>query len=918
MGSAEVSITRDDRAITRLAMSHDASHFLLTPTEVVTPSTVEDVAQLMREAVQARKPMTFRAGGTSLCGQAVSDSTLVDTRRNFRDLEVLDDGMRVRVGPGVTLARVNAHLARYGRRLGPDPTSALACTIGGILANNSSGMLAGLKQSAYHTLDSMVFVLPSGRVIDTADPSADITLRLEETELCGGLMMLRKRLRDNSDAVAEIRRLFAMKNTMGYGINALIDFHRPVDIVSHLLIGSEGTLGFIAEATLRTVPLARHSAAALALFPDLTSAAAAAPLLVAEGFEAVELMDVASLRVVRRQPGAPAMLRNRDLTTEAALLIELHETDEEALQRRLVAATGILATLDVIDSVAMTSDAKQRNALVELRRGLYALVAGTRASGTTTLLEDIAVPVDRFEEMCVALDELFRKHGYGVLNVPLFGHARDGNIHFLLSERFDEPEGLLRFRKFTRDLVRQVLRRGGVLKAEHGTGRAMAPFVRDQYGDDLFQVMRAIKFLFDPRGVLNPGVIISNDPDEHLLNLKLMPRIEQEVDNCIECGFCEGGCPSRDLTLTPRQRIVLRREIAARRDDHDLLKQIAESYEYEAVETCAVDGMCAVACPLGIDTGTLVRRQRTEDVSSLEQVAWTQAARTWGLVTRMGSAALTLAKSAAPLADRATDLGRRRFGDDTVPSYDRRLPRGAGIRRKPRRRDRRDRGVAAYFPSCLQTMFGTSGEGVFAAFRELCLRAEVRVTMLDAEDLCCGAPWRAKGVQEGYELMRRKVHAQIVMPDQLPIVMDASSCTQSLAELARHWKIPVLDVVEFVADELLPHLELTAPIESIALHPTCSSTKIGINEDLMDIARFLSDDVTVPASWSCCGFAGDRGLLHPELTASATAEMAREINEREYAAYASVNRTCEIGMSRATGHGYRHIVELLEEATRPR
>lgn len=917
MASAQTSTTRDDRAITRLAVSHDASHFLLTPTEVVTPRTAQDVAQLMREAQHLRRPLTFRAAGTSLCGQSVSDSTLVDTRSSFRDIEVLDDGARVRVGAGVTLARVNAHLLRHGRRLGPDPSSAVACTVGGILANNASGMLAGINQNSYHTIESMVFVLPSGLVIDTADPTADITLRLEEPELAGGLHLLRKRLRGNPDAVADIRRLFGLKNTMGYGINALLDFHRPVDLISHLLIGSEGTLGFIAEATFRTVPLARHLAAALVIFEDLDSAAAAAPRLVEHGFEAVELLDVASLRVARRQKTYPSVLRGLDLTTQAALLVELHELDAASLQERVGLANVALADLDALALVPMTSEPEQRGSLVELRRGLYARVAGARASGTTTLLEDISVPLDRFQEMCHALDALFTKHGYGVLNVPIFAHARDGNIHFLLSERFDDPSGLLRFRKFTRELVRQVLRRGGVLRAEHGTGRAMAPFVRAQYGDELYEVMRAIKALFDPMAILNPGVIITDEPDEHLLNLKLMPRIEQEVDNCIECGYCESGCPSRDLTLTPRQRIVLRREIAARKEDHDLLKQVAESYEYEAVETCAVDGMCAVACPLGIDTGMLVRRQRAEDVGTVEKAAWLQAARTWALATRMGSAALTLAKSAAPLADAASGIGRRALGADTIVRYDPRLPRGAGIRRRPKRRERGTTGVAAYFPSCMQTMLGAPGEGVFGAFRELCLRAEIRVTMLDADGLCCGAPWRAKGITEGYELMRRKVHAEIVMPDQLPIVTDASSCTASLAEMARHWRIPVLDVVEFTADELLPRLQVTSPVSSIALHPTCSSTRLGVNDDLREIASFISDDVFVPVSWACCGFAGDRGLLHPELTASATSEMATEIAEREYGAYASVNRTCEIGMAQATGRPYRHILELLEVATRP-
>lgn len=917
MGNAAGTVTRDDRVITRLAKAHDASHFLLTPRSVLTPSTVDDVAQIMRDAARNRTPITFRAGGTSLCGQAVTDSIMVDTRQNFRHVEVLDDGLRVRAGAGATLASVNARLRRYGRRLGPDPTSEIACTIGGIIANNSSGMLAGIEHNSYNTLESMVFVLPSGRVVDTADDSADITLRLEERRLVGGLHMLRKRLRTNPESIAQINRLFSIKNTMGYGVNALLEFHRPVDIIPHLLIGSEGTLGFVAEATFRTVPLATHTAAALALFPDLVSAASAVEPLVEQGFEAIELIDVAALRVVQHRPDAPSILRDAQLTTQAALLVELHELDDASLRTRIGEATAALEGLDVVGRVELTTDPEQRRALVELRRSLYALVAGTRPSGTTTLLEDICVPLEKFAEMCEALDELFTRNGYDILEVPIFAHARDGNIHFLLSERFDEPAGLLRYRKFCRDLVRQVLRRGGVLKAEHGTGRAMAPFLQQQYGDELYDVMREIKHLFDPAGVMNPGVIITDDPDEHLQHLKLMPTIEPEVDRCIECGFCESGCPSRDLTLTPRERIVLRRELAGRASDRRLVKAVMEDYPYEAVETCSTGGMCAVACPLGINTADLVRRQRAEDQDGVEKSAWNQAAKTWGLATRLGSAALTMAKSTGPLAGVATRLGRRALGEDAVPNYDESLPKGSGLRRRPKRRDRRRAGgVAAYFPSCLQTMFGAEGQGVFSAFNELCNRTEVPVQLLDASGLCCGSPWRAKGLTTGYETMRDKVFHKFGKRRNLTVVCDATSCTDGLKAMTADWDLTVVDVVQFAAERLLPELTLTRPIKSLALHPTCGSARLDIDDHLLALANFISDDVVVPGAWACCGFAGDRGLLHPELTESATAPEAAEVKEREFTAYASVNRTCEIAMSRATGRTYVHILELLAQATR--
>lgn len=917
MFSEEAPVTRDTRAITRLAMAHDASHFLLTPREVITPSRVEDVALLMTEAARTRRPLTFRGGGTSLSGQGVTDGTLVDVRRRFRDIEVLDEGRRVRAGTGATLAAVNARLARYGRRLGPDATSGIACTIGGIIANNSSGVLCGLEQNSYHTVESMVFALPSGRVVDTSDPSADMTLRLEETELVGGLHMLRKRLRTNPDSIAQVNHYFGMKNTMGYGINALMDFHRPIDIISHLMIGSEGTLGFVAEATFRTIELPTHSGVILAFFPNLAAAAEAAVAISDVDCQAVELMDVASLRLLQFEPGSPDVLRNADLTTQAALLIDLAHPDPTILRATLGALAERLQLLEAIGDPLVTDDPTERTTLIALRRSLYALVAKGRPAGATALLEDICVPLDQLPDMLNTLDSLFDRHGYDILDVPLFAHAADGNIHFLLKERFDESAGLLRYRKFTRDLVREVLRRRGVLKAEHGTGRAMAPFVHRQYGDELYEVMREVKALFDPMGVLNPGVIITEDPDEHLRHLKLMPPIEDEVDACIECGFCESSCPSRDLTLTPRHRIVLRREIAARGDDADLLSRLNLEYQYEAVDTCAVDSMCAVACPLDIDTGQLVRRQRSEDATASERRTWRQAARNWGTLTRLSAAALTVAKAASPVAKAATKAGRHALGTESVVAYGRVLPRGAPLRRRPIRDEQPGIGIAAYFPSCLQTMMDSSGdEGVYAAFRELCRRAGVHVTTLDATGLCCGEPWKAKGMEEGYAVMREKTLAAMDLPEGIPIITDASSCTKGLRDLAAERDLQILDAVEFAASHLLPRLNLISPVASIALHPTCSSTQLGINDALLKVARFMSDDVVVPQSWACCGFAGDRGLLHPELTKSATKEMAEELRGRKFAAYASMTRTCELGMSKATGHTYVHILELLAAATR--
>ena len=915
------------RATDRLAMAHDASHYLLVPASVATPRTAADVAALFRASHESGVPLTFRSGGTSLSGQGVTDGVLADTRAAFRAVEVLDGGARVRVQPGATVRNVNAHLARHGRKLGPDPASEIACTIGGVIANNSSGMACGTEQNTYRTLDSLVVVLPSGTVVDSSADDADERLRHDEPELWQGLSQLRDRVRGNAQSVRTIRRQFSMKNTMGYGVNALLDHDRPVDILTHLVVGSEGTLAFIAEATFRTVPLLPAAATGLAIFPTLRAATGALPELVGAGLATIELMDATSLRVAQTLRGSTPELSALQVEGQAAFLIEyLARTPEEVAAQR-AASAAILDGLELTAPVRLTVDPRERAALWSIRKGLYTSVAGARPSGTTALLEDVVVPVPALLDTCESLLELFERHAYR--ESVIFGHAKDGNIHFMLNESFEDPANLERYQRFTEDMVDVVLGNDGSLKAEHGTGRIMAPFVRRQYGDELHDVMRRIKALFDPRGILNPGAVLSDDPLSYVHHLKQAPTVEPEVDRCVECGYCEPSCPSQHLTLTPRQRIVLRRETARARAAGDvaLVAELESDYGYEGVDTCAVDGMCQVACPVDIDTGALVRRLRAERVGPVQEALWDRAARHWGTVTRGAGTALSVAGTLPPAAvTGVTRLGRRALGADTTPLYDERLPRGGAARRPIPAADP----DAVYFPACIGTMFGPDpdGAGVSAAFLALCERAGVTVRVpQEIADLCCGTPWKSKGLAAGYERMTRRVLPALWQASdsgRLPVVCDASSCTEGLDAMRRLAEDPsgpwsalrFVDAVEFAHDRLLPGLTVTAPLGSVALHHTCSSTQLGSNAAATAVAARIAAEVTVPVDWGCCGFAGDRGLLHPELTASATAREAAEVTRRPHDAYASVNRTCELGMSRATGQDYVHLLELLERATR--
>lgn len=911
------------RASDRLALAHDASHYLLTPQAVVAPTGTDQIVGLLRASAAQGVPLTFRSGGTSLSGQASSSGVLVDTRRNFRKIEVLDAGLRVQ--PGATVRQVNARLAKSGRKLGPDPASEAACTIGGVVANNSSGMACGTAHNTYQTPESAILVMPSGTVIDSGALDADARLFALEPELHQGLLALRDRVREDPASLRTIATLYSIKNTMGYGLNSFVDHDTAIELLVHLVIGSEGTLAFVASATFRTLPMLPHAATGFLIFNELAGATGALPGLVAAGFATIELLDATSLRVAQRDPQAIAALRELDVSGHAALLLEHHAASAESLAEMTEGSRSLLAHLPLSVPAVLSPDAKTRAALWHICKGLCATVASNRPSGTTALLDDIAVPVPALLDTCRELEGLFDRYGYE--ESVIFGHAKDGNIHFLLNERFNDPSSLERYIAFTDDMVGLVLGNDGTLKAEHGTGRIMAPFVRRQYGDGLYEVMLEVKRLCNPRSLLNPGILLNEDPASHISNLKITPTVEKEVDRCVECGYCEPVCPSRDLTLTPRQRIVLRREMADAEaaGDTTLLAEIEKDYQYDGVDTCAVDGMCQTACPVQIDTGDLVRRLRGEQRNRVEQAGGLLSAKHWGTTASVGGLALTAVKKLpAPLVTGAAKLVRAVLGSDTVPLWEKDLPAG-GVRRVPRANANAQ---AVYFSACIGTMFGPAegAPGVTRAFLDLCERAGIELMVPEGiANMCCGTPFKSKGLNAAYLEMRERVLPvlwEASRHGELPVVCDAASCTEGIEKLigttdARFPGLRVLDAVAFVDEHILARLEVTARLSSIALHPTCSSSHLGTNEAMGRIAAAITTDVVVPDDWSCCAFAGDRGMLHPELTATATAREATAVNSREFAAYASTNRTCELGLSRATGHQYEYLLEVFERTTRP-
>ena len=902
-----------DALFDRVSIANDASHYLLTPTMVARPKTAQQISEIFKITQKHALGITFRSGGTSLSGQSVTDSLLVDTRKNFKEIEVLENGLKVRVQPGLTVNRVNASLRKYGRKLGPDPASEIACTIGGVIANNSSGMACGTEFNTYKTLSSLVFVLPSGTLIDSSQTDADDNLRIKEPEIYAGLIALRKRIVEKPQLVEKIKNAYSIKNTMGYGINSFVDFEKPIDILTHLIVGSEGTLAFIAEATFNTLPLLSKSATSLLIFDELELATKSLPTLKNSDAAVIELLDISSLKVAQREHMADTVLKDYEFKNHAGLLIEYQAETESQLDSLINNAHHVFKDLP-IKSGELTKSAEIRNELWHARKGLYAAVAGNRPSGTTALLEDISVPMKHLHETTTHLSELLKKHRY--LDSVIFGHAKDGNLHFLLNEKFHDPSSLQRYEDFTQDMVELVLSHDGSLKAEHGTGRIMAPFVKRQFGEELYQVMVDLKKLIDKRNILNPGIIINENSNIHIENLKVSPVIDQEVDKCVECGYCETVCPSKDLTLTPRQRITIRRvkKDAEKNNDQELLDAINANYDYQAIDTCAVDGMCATACPVHINTGDLVKRLRSEQQSFVSQSIGSLAASKWSVATNLLSGVLTTAKNLpAPLVESINKVLRSISGENSMPMWNKTLPIG-GKERSSLKSNNPD---LVYFPSCVNSLYGESD--IQKAFLNLCEKAGLNVLIPDGiQDLCCGTPWASKGLTQGYEVMALKTKKEImrqVTKENLVVVSDATSCTHGLTQIFGETQIPVVDVLQFVNERIIPNLKVKTKLSSLALHPTCSGVELGINKHMTSLAEAISEQVIVPLDWSCCGFAGDRGLLHPELTESATRKQAQELSSHKYVAYASSNRPCQIGLSIATGQNYVHLVELVDQVS---
>lgn len=905
----------------RLTYGTDASFYRLIPEVVVKVKDEDELQWVLRLAREHQVSVTFRAAGTSLSGQAVTDSVLVMLELNsWREFKVLDEGAKISLQPGIIGSQANQYLMPFGRKIGPDPATLNTCKIGGIAANNSSGMCCGTAQNSYHTLSGMRVVLANGTVIDTRTDAGRQTALNTQKPLLNELTKLAAEVQANPELTAKIRHKYRLKNTTGYSINALVDYTDPLEILTHLMIGSEGTLGFISAVQYHTVPDYPHKATSLVLFPHVEAACLAVTALKPAPVDAVELIDGAGLRSVQDKAGMPANLADLNLDA-AALLIDVRAPNAAELATKIAEVQTILSTQTLLFPAEFTQDPVQYAQLWGVRKGLFPAVGAVRPVGTTVIIEDVAFPIEQLAAGVRELQAIFAKYHYS--EALIFGHALEGNLHFVFTQDFSTPAEVDRYAGFMDDVAQLVaVKYGGSLKAEHGTGRNMAPFVELEWGQDAYQLMWKIKRLFDPENLLNPGVVLNEDPAIHLKNLKPMPATHELVDRCIECGFCEPVCPSRNLTLTPRQRIVAWREHARLKTSKNQvgLQAWDKAFAYQGLETCAIDGLCSTRCPVGINTGELVRALKTEQYGATAKKIASYAQTHIAPITQMTRFGLNAAAFKGKVLGNENftriTQGFSKLTGDRSPIWHDAMPRGAKAA-VPQAQG--SNGKAVYFTACVTRSMGTAvsdseTRDLPEVMQSLMQKAGFAIiTPKAVSSLCCGLPFASKGLpDQALESMTQLEAALWEASEQgkYPIVCDTSPCTLRLIECATK-PMHFYETAGFIHKFLLPHLTLKPQDEPIALHITCSARKMGLDKILRELVKLCAPQVIEPEEEGCCGFGGDKGFMTPELNAAALARLKQQLPEGCHEGVSN-SRTCEIGLTLHSGRQYRSVAYLVE------
>ena len=931
--------------INSLAWGTDAGFYRLLPQTVVHPDSESDIIRLIQQANNEHRHITWRAAGTSLSGQAISDDILAVVGKKWEKYSILDNGQRIVLQPGIIGQRVNELLAPYHRKFGPDPASIKSAMVGGIISNNASGMSCGIHANSDKMLLSARIILSDGTILDTGDQLSREKFRQSHPKFIARIKALRDQTRANQALTERIKSKYSIKNVTGLNILPFIEHNDPFDIIAHLMVGSEGTLAFLAEATMTTLPILPHSASALIYFTDTHNACNAVISLKKNPVSAVELFDYKALCSVKESVEDFEQLP----ASTMALLIKVEANSEAELNEQINTVNQTIAQFNTLRPHAFTSDPDTVNQYWAIRSGIFPSVGSMRPVGTTCLIEDVAFPIHHLVEATEELQQLLEHHHYD--DAVIYGHALEGNYHFIINQRFDTQDEINRYEALMNDVAHLVVDHyDGSLKAEHGTGRNMAPYVEREWGKEAFQFMKEVKQLFDPNNIFNPGVIFNDDPKCHISNLKPLPQCHPLIDRCIECGFCEVNCVTCGFALSSRQRIVVQREISRLQQTHEddaRLNQLIKEFRYLGNTTCAGDGLCSTSCPIKINTGELIHVIREREIKQsrmAQSIGKFAANHLSGIETTLGVGLRLVSAAHWLLGDKLMSSiakGLHYGTGQLIPLWTPAMPRTTRKNCSPASggRVRRTEVInnsqlsnfnfqldkVVYFPSCINQTMGTAKHDpdqtpLMQKTVQLLEKAGFEVIFPEnMSKLCCGTIWESKGMPELAEQKSAELERALLKASDngtYPVLCDQSPCLYRMRHTIKG--VDMYEPVEFILKFVANRLNFTPINDTITVHTTCSTTKMGLKSDLIRLAEMCSTSVIVPQEVGCCGFAGDKGFFNPEVNEWALRKLRPQIEKHGITAGYTNSRTCEIGLTTHSGVPFQNIIYLVDKVTSPK
>ncbi len=979
-----------------LGWGTDASFYRQIPKVVLRSDGEAEISKIVQLCKKYQLPFTFRAAGTSLSGQSCTDSVLIVAGKHWEGYRLADDHERITLQPGIVGARVNQILKPYGRVFPPDPASIGSAMVGGIVVNNASGMNCGVHANSDRMMVSARMVLTDGTVLDTGDEESRAAFRRSHPEMIKKIEALRDRVRADEELASRIRKKYSIKNVTGLNMRPLVAYDNPFDIIAHSMVGSEGTLAFLSEVTMRTLKDYPYKASAMVYFLTMKESceavvamkklkagdedlAMSAENLMVKSAEMLDYMSLSSVddpvylqyqkdvdagKIPGVEPG--------DYHNLTAILTETKGITHEQLLEKVERIKECLGQFQLYIPAEFTEDPAIYGKYWAIRSGIFPSVGGTRPVGTSCLIEDVAFPIESLPEATVKLQRLIADHGYA--DACIYGHAFEGNYHFILNQSFADEHEVARYAEMMRDVAKLVVEEyDGSLKAEHGTGRNMAPFVKYEWGEKAYEVMKELKAIFDPDGLLNRGVIFNDDPDCFIKCLKPLPVLDFDYDKvpdggyylmdpslstaqetvrqvkrankCIECGFCEVNCMSCGLTLSSRMRIAVQREIrhlTSTGENPERLAKLKRQYKYYGDQTCATDGLCSTSCPMKINTGELTHLIRQMDMNESptgykigEFAANHMAGIKSGLRVMLdvahvahvtlGSTLMTdicrgMNKMGLPLWTTAMPKKKRQPKPSDLTQM---IIKSIEVRgEKEEVRGKKQTSKVVYFPSCINQTMGLSKESpvkqpLVDEICELMRKAGYEVIFPEGmERMCCGQIWESKGMLDIADRKSAELEAALWKASEegkYPVLCAQSPCLHRMKKVMH--KMHLYEPAEFIMKYLVERLDFHPIDRHVALHLTCSTREMGVDKDMIALAKMCSTNVFLPEGVGCCGFAGDRGFTFPELNQYGLRKLRPQIEANHIEVGYSNSRTCEIGLESNTGIPYMSIVYLVNECT---